>query len=37
MFFRNKKTPKVLNSGTPEVGNQLVRMRPPVQIRIVAP
>lgn len=25
MHLRNKKAPKVLNSGTPEVSNQLVR------------
>ena len=25
MHFRNKKAPKVLNSGTPEVSNHLVR------------
>lgn len=27
MALRNKNAPKVPNSGTPEVGNQLVRMR----------
>ena len=37
MLLRNKKAPKVLNSGTPEVGNQLVRMRSPVQIWVAAP
>jgi len=37
MFFRNKKAPKVLNCGTPEVVNQLVRMRSPVQIWVAAP
>ena len=37
MRLRNKNAPKVLNSGTPEVGNQLVRMRSPVQIWVAAP
>ena len=37
MPLRNKNAPKVLNSGTPEVGNQLVRMRSPVQIWVAAP
>ena len=37
MYLRNKNAPKVLNSGTPEVGNQLVRMRSPVQIWVAAP
>ncbi len=29
MRLRNKNAPKVLNSGTPEVSNHLVRMRSP--------
>ncbi len=37
MYHCNKKAPKVLNSGTPEVSNQLVRMRSPVQIWVAAP
>ena len=37
MRLRNKNAPKVLNSGTPEVGNQLVRMRSAVRIRPAAP
>ena len=37
MALRNKNAPKVPESGTPEVGNQLVRMRSPVQIWIAAP
>mgnify|MGYP000317642847 CR=1 FL=1 len=37
MYLRNKKAPKVLNSGTPEVSNHLVRMRSAVQIRPAAP
>ena len=34
---RNKKALKAPESGTPRVGNQLVRMRSPVQIWIAAP
>ena len=34
---RNKNAPKAPESGTPRVGNQLVRMRSPVQIWIAAP
>ena len=34
---RNKKAPNVLESGTPRAGNQLVRMRSPVQIWVAAP
>ena len=34
---RNKKAPKASKSGTPRGGNQLVRMRSPVQIWIAAP
>ena len=37
MALRNKNAPKVPESGTPEVGNQLVRMRSPVQIWVAAP
>ena len=37
MRLRNKNAPKVLNSGTPEVSNHLVRMRSPVQIWVAAP
>ena len=36
-IFRNKKVPKAPESDTPRVGNQLVRMRSPVQIWIAAP
>ena len=34
---RNKKAPKAPESGAPRIGNQLVRMRSPVQIWIAAP
>ena len=37
MYHCNKKAPKVLNSGTSEVSNHLVRMRSPVQIWVAAP
>ena len=37
MPLRNKNVPKAPESGTPEVGNQLVRMRSPVQIWVAAP
>ena len=37
MALRNKNAPKVPESGTPEVGNQLVRMRSAVRIRPAAP
>ena len=37
MHFRNKNAPKVLNSGTPEVSNHLVRMRSAVRICPAAP
>lgn len=36
MRLRNKNAPKVLNSGTPEVSNHLVRMMSAVQIRPAA-
>ena len=35
MHFRNKNAPKVLNSGTPEVSNHLVRTERRVHIEIV--
>ena len=37
MSLRNKNAPKVLNSGTPEVSNYLVRMRSAVRICPAAP
>ena len=37
MALRNKNAPKAPETGTPRVGNQLVRMRSAVRIRPAAP